>query len=227
MRRESSRGSVAGQPQPSGGEVQFMAKKRGINPKDWFYSFKTSLKKRRRMVRQRLAGSVAEQWLNVEFFCWLQKTLRKSGLPYVTYNELRKTDAAVFCLDSGEIKWSKPIAVMEAKAIYSAYNKGLIRKKIAGLLDQLEDRREVFPTARIFGLIYGIYAHWHGQKRRDGTFGDYRRTIKMESLKIAEGRARLAKPCMERVLDASDVSLAAGLKAHVGMCAQLVELPKT
>lgn len=202
-----------------------MTKRRGINPQEWFYLFKNYLQTRHLSVRRRLAGSAAEQWLNVEFFCWLQKTLRKNRFPYVTYNEFRKTDSAVFSVDGPKVLW-EPIAIMEAKALYSAYNYGQISHKIYELLDQLEMRRNAFPDARIFGFIYGIFAYWHGEKHGEKTFYDYRQTVKGQFRDVAKRRARLAKPCMEIVLADADVLLTGRVRAHVGMCAQRVELLK-
>jgi hypothetical protein len=206
-----------------------MTKRRAISPQEWFYLFKTNLQNRHQDVRRRLAGAAAEQWLNVEFFCWLQEALRLSGLPYVTYNEFGKTDLAVFRVDTSidgpRVQWD-PIAVMEAKALYSAYDDYQIRTKLGGLLDQLECRRKAFPKARVFGFIYGIFAYWHGEKHNEETFYEYRQTIKEQFRRVAKGRASLAKPCMELVLDDADLRLAAGAKAHVGMCAQRVQLSK-
>ena len=45
--------------------------RRGVNPKAWFYGFGNQLRKNARHVRRALAGSAAEQWLNMELNAYL------------------------------------------------------------------------------------------------------------------------------------------------------------
>lgn len=183
--------------------------KRGVNPKSWFYGFGRHLNDAARVqhVRRALAGSSAEQWLNMEFNAYLLGVLPQ-GL--YTYPETSKRDLSVFSFEHPEQHEDEHAieAVIENKLIYRQYSPSAIRIRVNTMAAQLERTLRVEDACKAMGLVLGVWADWTNAARprrvrtaRRLNLASFRKIAGQAVRDAALGRGfRAAKPTMETLV---------------------------
>lgn len=183
--------------------------KRGVNPKAWFYGFGRHLNRPARVqhVRRALAGSSAEQWLNMEFNAYLLDTL-PPGL--YAYPESSKRDLSVFSFEYPEQNENEHVAeaVIETKLIYRQYSQPSISRRIGVMAAQLKRTLDAEEACKAVGLVFGVWANWTNPARPVRTRAARRlnlasfRDIAGKTIRDAalEWKFRGAKPTMETLV---------------------------
>lgn len=189
--------------------------KKGVNPKAWFYGFGRHLNTGTRAthVRRALAGSAAEQWLNMELNAYLLGVL---PLGLYTYPEASKRDVCVFSFEHPEQHEDDHLveAAIETKVVYRQYGKGAIRGRVSKMAVQLERTLEAEQACKAVGLVLGVWTNWASAKPRRARTA--RRSSLREFSRLAGGEVRdaarergfrAAKPTMETLVDAGKVQV--------------------
>jgi len=185
---------------------------RGINPKTWFYGFKRHLNSNARHVRRALAGSAAEQWLNMELNAYLIDGLNDGLYPYP---ESQKRDISIFSFNDGDTENDHALeAVIESKAIYRQYSEASIALRVKKMTQQLEDTLKDSGDCKAIGLVFGVWANWQLDKdgkrrlRRISSLPGFRR-VAGEAIRKATKPTpyKPAKPTMETLVPASNVQV--------------------
>lgn len=166
---------------------------RGVNPKAWFYGFGSHLRKNAGHVRRALAGSAAEQWLNMELNAYLLTRLPK-GL--YAYPEASKRDVSVFSFSPEQHQDEHSYAaVIETKAIYRQYSQSRIERMVSVMTRQLEDaERECDEGCRTMGLVMGVWSDWDNKSRPRRAASPRRETL--------SGFRRIAGAAVRKAADA-------------------------
>jgi len=202
-------------------------KRKGVNPKSWFYGLRDTLVSERNRPCV-FAGAACEQWLNGELFRVIAHGLRGTRLTaYPEWNG-RQHDVVVIPHGPNDPRaWRRPVAVVESKILYPSYSLAKRAQYIERLIEQLCVPHVGMPVR--VGFLVGVFAYWPEHRALKETFGQFRRSIgALLRSRVKKGTAGFAievdhSGAMETFLDERKSKIGAA-QVVVGCVAQYVKL---
>lgn len=193
----------------------------GINPKRWFYGFRTELQGREDSTRRALSGAAAERWLAGELFSYLASNV---GEKFTLYTEDATRDLTLYHVKNGCADWkAPPAASIEVKLVYRSYPEETIRAYVRRLIHQVAQNG--IGGFRTYGYLFAIFVLWdnHQPKARP-SFGSFRalvgRILREECATCEVGQQIInARSTLETVLEEGDVKIG-GATTRVGVAGQ-------